>query len=290
MIKRPLLGLVITTLTCVVCITLIVVVPPRWGIDFTGGSLLELAVNEGVETAKVRAILNNDFGLEANVQPTQEGTFIIRMPLLDEQAHQSIVERLIAEGITGEELRFEAIGPSIGAELRRKAWVAITIAIISMVIYLAYTFRHTAGFISSWKYGVAAIIALIHDLLFVSAAFVLLGYFFDATIDTLFLTAMLAILGYSVNDTIVLFNRFKDEWLANRSMPLLEVLDRAAKLTVTRSLNTSLTTLIVLLSLVILGGPTIYWFVMALVLGTIVGTYSSIFVAPPALYWLSRWK
>lgn len=290
MIKRPLLWLVITVITFVVCIALIIAVPPRWGVDFTGGTLLEITVNETANAPAVRDILSNNFGLEASVQPTQEGTFIIRMPLVDEQAHQSIIDRLSAEEIVGEELRFEAIGPSIGAELRRKAWVAIAIAVVSMVIYLAYTFRQTAGFISSWKYGVAAIIALIHDLLFVSAIFVLFGYFFDATIDTLFVTAMLAILGYSVNDTIVLFNRLKDEWLASRSLPLLDVLDRAARLTVIRSLNTSITTLIVLLSLVILGGPTIHWFVMALVLGTIVGTYSSIFVAPPALYWLARRK
>ena len=144
--------------------------------------------------------------------------------------------------------------------------------------------------VSSWKFGVAAVVALVHDLLVVTAVFGILGQFTNASIDTLFVTAMLAILGYSVNDTIVLFNRLKEEWLKTRTASLTAVMDTAAKATLTRSLNTSLTTLLVLVSLLVFGGSTIRWFVAALAAGTIAGTYSSLFVAPPFLNWLANRK
>ena len=130
--------------------------------------------------------------------------------------------------------------------------------------------------------------ALTHDLLLVTVLFVVLGQTHGVVIDTLFVTAMLAILGYSVNDTIVLFNRLKEEWLSTRTDPLVDVMDRAAQNTVIRSLNTSLTTLLVLGTLLLLGGTTIRWFVLALAAGTIVGTYSSLFVALPVLHFLAK--
>jgi len=191
-------------------------------------------------------------------------------------------------GLLSEELRFESIGPTIGAELRRKAIVALGVVLVALIAYLAYIFRETAGLVAAWKFGVAAIYALLHDLLFVTAVFVILGKVLGVTVDTLFVTALLAILGYSVNDTIVIFNRVKSDWLASRSGSLLETLDGAVRKSLTRSLNTSFTTLLVLGALLLFGGSTIRWFIVALAAGTIAGTYSSLFVAPPLLYYLAK--
>jgi preprotein translocase subunit SecF len=207
---------------------------------------------------------------------------------LSEDQHQEVITALEEANLLEEELRFESIGPTIGAELRQKSWMAVGLAIVGMIVYLAYAFRKSQGLVNSWKLGVAAVVALLHDLIVVTALFVLVGHFTGASIDTLFVTAMLAILGYSVNDTIILFNRMKQEWVLDRGASLVDLSDRAAKATLIRSLNTSLTTLLVLVALFLLGGATIKWFVLALSLGTIVGTYSSLFVAAPVLYWLAR--
>ena len=287
MIKQPKLWLWISATTVAASIIIIVAVKPTLGIDFTGGSLIEITSPADVPT--LRQALTNQFGLDVQVQATQDDSLLIRTTPLSQEQHQNILEGLREANLLTEELRFESIGPTIGDELRRRAFIAIGVAIAAMVVYLAYTFRQTAGLISSWKLGLAAAAALIHDLIVVTALFALLKPF-GATIDTLFVTAMLAILGYSVNDTIIIFTRLKSEWTRSRSGNLLEIIDRATRTTLVRSLNTSFTTLLVLGSLLIFGGETIRWFVAALTAGTIIGTYSSIFVAPPVLFALAKRK
>lgn len=288
MIKRPLIWVWISAVTIIVSVVVIIAIGPVWGIDFVGGSLVEI---EGPtdQLGDIRGYLQEDFGLSATLQATPDGSILIRTSALDETRHEEVVAGLRDQGyLTGEEVRFESIGPTIGAELRRKALVAVVAAVGAMIAYLAYTFRGASGLVSSWKFGVAAAYALVHDLLFVTALFVIFGKLWDVPIDSLFVTAQLAILGYSVNDTIVIFNRMKTEWIKTRSGNLLTVMDAALSSTLIRSLNTSFTTVLVLMSLLIFGGNTIRWFVMALMLGTIAGTYSSIFVASPMLYRLAK--
>lgn len=270
-----------------ISVGLIGLIRPAVGIDFTGGSLLEVEAT-GAGPEEVKMLLEQETGWSASVQSGEGNRLLIRMVALSEPQHQEVL-RVLSEGdMLVEELRFESIGPTIGAELRRKAVVAVAVVLVVLVAYLAYTFRETAGLISAWKFGVAAIYALLHDLLFVMAVFVVLGVVFEVSIDTLFVTAMLAILGYSVNDTIVIFNRLKSEWLATRSGNFLNTLDSAVKNSLVRSLNTSFTTLLVLGALLTLGGSSIRWFIVALAVGTIIGTYSSLFVAPPLLYFLAK--
>lgn len=282
----PRFGLIVTGITVAATVTLIVVPGLEFGIDFTGGTLLEVAAAEEA-APQIQSILSQQFNLPATVQPTRDGSVIVRLAAIDQATHADLLAVLREGELIGEELRFEVIGPTIGAELRRKAWLAVGLAVVVLIAYLTYDFRHMRGFVSPWKFGVAAVVAVVHDILVVTALFVLLRGA-GATVDTLFVTALLAILGYSVNDTIVLFNRFQQEWRQARGESFGEVLDRAARATLMRSLNTSLTILLVLLVLLIGGGTTIRWFIVALTIGTIVGTYSTLYVAPPVLYYLAR--
>lgn len=287
MIQKIKLWLIIPIVTMLVSAGLIVLIRPVLGIDFTGGSLLEIEAKEAVPE-KVGALLEQELGLVSTVQSGEDSRLLIRTTALSESQHQEVLRILSEKDILKEELRFESVGPTIGAELRRKTVMAVTVALVILVVYLTYVFRKAGGLISPWKFGVAAIYALVHDLLFVTAMFVILGAWRGVSIDTLFVTAMLVILGYSVNDTIVIFNRIKLDWLSAHSGSLLSVLDNANKNSLTRSLNTGFTTLQVLSALLLLGGPSIRWFIVALIAGIIVGTYSSIFVAPPLLYFLAK--
>ncbi len=287
MIQKIKLWLIIPIVTMLVSLGLIVLIRPVLGIDFTGGSLLEIEVKQAVPE-KLRALLEQELGLASTVQSGEGSRLLIRTTALSESQHQEVLRVLSENNILTEELRFESIGPTIGAELRRKTVMAVAVALVVLVVYLTYVFRKAGELISPWKFGVAAIYALVHDLLFVTAMFVILGAWLGVSIDTLFVTAMLVVLGYSVNDTIVIFNRIKSDWLSAHSGSLLNVLDEANKNSLTRSLNTGFMTLLVLGALLLLGGPSIRWFIVALIAGITVGTYSSIFVAPPLLYFLAK--
>lgn len=289
LIKSPRVWLGISLGTILVSLAIIVIIKPIWGIDFVGGSLIEIsAPPNAVDPA--RQILQDEFSLTATAQATQDNSIIIRTQSLDQDTHDKIIDRLKSDDreLFGEELRYETIGPTIGQELRRKTVIAVSIVVIAMIVYLAYTFRQTKGLISPWKFGVSAAYALAHDLILVTAVIVILGKLWGAEIDTLFVTAQLAILGYSVNDTIVLFDRLVKERTTHKKDSLVQVINRSASITLGRSLNTSFTTLLALLAILIFGGSTIRWFVATLIAGTITGAYSSIFVAPALLWWLNR--
>lgn len=288
MILNIRLWLVVSLLTMAGSTAVILLLKPVWGIDFTGGTLLQVAMAPAQPPATVTTLLQREASIASTVQSGEGGELLIRTGPLTHEQHERVLQVLREQAGLQEELRYETIGPTIGAELRRKAGYAIGLSLLALIVYLAYTFRSTSGLISAWKLGIAAIVALVHDLMFVTAVFVILGRLFSASIDTLFLTAQLAIFGYSVNDTIVIFNRFKIDWLHRRAGHLLETLDGAVRGCLSRSLHTAITTLLVLLALLIFGGPTIRWFVVALTAGTVVGAYSSLFVAPPILYYLTR--
>lgn len=288
MILRPKFWLIVSVLTMAVSVAIIVIVRPVWGIDFTGGSLLEITVPPGVEPATIRNALTDSLPQEATVQTSGAGSVLIRTAPLSDAERQRVTQVLREKNLMGEELRFESIGPTIGQELRQKSWRAIALVLLVLMGYFSYEFRQMRGLTRPWKFGVATTYALVHDLLLVTALFVILGKVAHVPIDTLFVTAQLAILGYSVNDTIVIFNRFKAAWLATRSGNMLAIMDRAISDTLMRSFNTALSTLIALVAVLLFGGTTVRWFVVALVAGIVTGTYSSIFVAAPLLHYLSR--
>lgn len=286
MITKPKIWLGVSIGSMLVYILIIVLIPPLIGIDFKGGALFEIKTT--LTPTVVSDSITKQLQSSATVQTTENQSLLVRTTSVSPEQHEALLTDLKKQDATLEELRFETVGPTIGEELRRKAWLAMSLSVLVTIAYLAYEFRHTGGLVSSWKFGVAAAIALVHDLLLVTAAFAILGRLFSAPIDALFVTAMLALSGYSVNDTIVLFNRLKQEWLATRSGNLITLMDKAVKLTLTRSLNTSIPILLTLITLLLFGGTTIRWFIVALGIGTITGTYSTIYVAPAWLWLMAR--
>lgn len=268
-----------------------IVVMVMWGlplgIDFTGGSVLEVSFDTRPDIAQVEQIVA-DVGIdEASVRPTGESGYLIRTPFLEENVREELTSKL-----GGDIERFSSVGPTIGVELRRKALYAISFVVVLIVLYIAFAFRKVSQPVSSWKYGVAAIIALIHDVMIPTGVVVVLGKFGTATADTLFVMALLAILGLSVNDTIVVFDRIRENLSINKEKnkgePFEETVGRGLSHTYARSINTSLTTLLVLLALFFVGGPTIHTFVLTLIVGLVAGTYSSIFLASPLLIVMAR--
>jgi len=313
------------------------------GIDFTGGSLLELKFDQSLENSKIEEALRvSDLDLgDPVIIPTDEGSHLIRVRFLEEEERIQLTENL-GKGLGSfEMLRFTTTGPTLGKSLREKAIRAITYASIAIVLYLAAVFRNTRrdaltkyvsigsllGFAAiivetmleddfmrwvifvgiltifliflafeirkksaSLKYGVCAIVALAHDILITLGIFVILGVTLGVEINSLTVTALLAILGFSVNDTIVVFDRLRENRKFQTSHETLsQVADKSLNQTLARSINTSVSTLIVLSLLFFLGAESIRWFVFALLIGTMVGTYSSIFVATPLLvFWENR--
>lgn len=230
------------------------------------------------------------------VQPSGEQGVILRFKDVSEFTHQEILKRL-KESFKGEgdeeglsEERFESIGPIIGQELKTKTFWAIIIVLVAIILYIAWAFRKVSYLIYSWKYGFVAIIALLHDILIVLGLFSVLGQFFSIEVGTPFVAAILTILGYSVNDTIVVFDRIRENLYKYEVEDFEETINQSVNQTIRRSLNTSLTTLLVLLAVYFLGGATIKYFILALIAGIIVGTYSSIFIASPLLVAWQRFR
>ncbi len=256
------------------------------GIDFKGGSILEVSYSEErPELATVQESLNGAVSGQVIVQPTGENGFIVRAEGSSESDRQALLSAMSLGGeVAMNEERFNAVGPTIGAELRSKAWVAIATVIIAIVFFIAYVFRHVSEPVSSWKYGGIAIVALAHDIIIPTGIFAALGY----EIDSLFVIAVLAIFGLSINDTIVVFDRVRENLRNKISKDFGETVGKSLKQTFTRSINTSITTLFVLLSLYFIGPESIQNFSLALALGIFFGTYSSIFLASPLLVAVER--
>lgn len=257
----------------------------RLGIDFTGGSLIEVKITgENITSLSIeeRVISSISEGAEVKVQSSGEDEYIIRTGVLAEGAHQIVLEKLAELGAV-EELRFESIGPTLGEELKDKAFTALVVASIVIILYIAWSFRKVAEPVQSWKYGIGAIIALVHDVVIVTGVYALISTQTSYQIDALFVTALLVVLGYSVNDTIVVYDRVRENVLAKHVKHFETLVNKSVNETITRSINTSLTTFLVLLSLFFFGGDSIEGFVVALMVGVLIGTYSSIFIASPVL-------
>jgi preprotein translocase subunit SecF len=251
------------------------------GIEFAGGSVLEVEyINERPATEDIEAKLKEVGLKEISVQPLGEKGFLIRTERADEEAHRMIVG--VLDG--AEEKQFESIGPSVGKELKNMSVTAIIIASLLIIIYLAISFREEEESVSSLKYGIIATgIVFLHDVFIVLGLFAFLGYLYGVQVTIPIAVALLTILGYSINDTVVIFDRIRENIQRNRSgrESLSTIVDRSLNETLGRSLGTALTTLLVLFSLLFFGGTTIYYFVLALIIGIILGTYSSIFLAGP---------
>ncbi len=286
-IQHKYIYFIISGLLVLASIVLLAVWGLKLGIDFTGGTLVELSFKQRPQAHQLESDLqHSQLGLdEVKIQPAGENELIIRTRVLSEDEHQALLkwfkEKYGQDQVT--ENRFESIGPVIGQELKDKAVVAIIIVLLTIVLYVAYAFRKVSRPVASWKYGLAAIIALAHDVLIVVGVFVVLGHLMNVEVGILFVTALLTVLGYSVNDTIVVFDRVRENLIYRPRETFVETVNHSVNETILRSINTSLTTLLVLVIVYLFGGATIKYFILALIVGTVAGTYSSIFIASPLL-------
>jgi preprotein translocase subunit SecF len=262
------------------------------GIDFTGGTLIEVSYSGArPELSTVVAALA-PIDSAVSVRPsfdsqTNEQEYIVRMKAVDQNEKAATLSALGNGTIKS----FDSVGPVLGAEALRKAYLSIFLVILAIVLYITFAFRKVSEPVSSWKYGLTAIIALAHDVIIPVGAFSILGHLAGYEVDTLFVTALLVVLGFSVHDTIVVFDRVRENLhTAPGKDGFAGTVGKSISQTFTRSINTSLTTLIALVVLYILGGSATQHFTLALIIGIAAGTYSSVFIGSPLLVTLQQWQ
>ncbi|TSC93968.1 MAG: preprotein translocase subunit SecF [Candidatus Berkelbacteria bacterium Licking1014_85] len=249
------------------------------GIDFTGGSVIEVSTK--AKTEDIEKIFKNN-NLPIIVSTSSDNTQILKTKEIDENTKNKIITDINGVGET-KILRFETIGPTISKSLTKKAIWSVIIASLGIIMYIAFAFRNLPSALSSWRFGITAVVALLHDILITTGVFALAGIFYGYEVDSLFITALLTVMGFSVHDTIVVFDRVRENVIKNPNNNFYINADHALVQTLARSLNTSLTIIITLTALFILGGSSIQHFVFTLLFGIIIGTYSSIFVATSLL-------
>ncbi len=256
------------------------------GIDFTGGTLWQFkAPNVAIED--VSKAFSEDLKVsDAKLTFDQSsGIFFARLKNVSETDHQNYIKVLSGEYSGFEEMTFSSIGPSVGADLRQKSILALILVLVGISLYIAFAFRKIYQPISSFKYGVTTLVSLLHDVAIPAGLLAILGYYGTVEIDTNFIVALLVVMGFSVHDTIVVFDRIRENLLLYRTKKEFgEIINDSVNQTIARSINTSLTLILVLLALLFLGPANLHYFVLTLLVGVTVGIYSSIFVASPLLY------
>ena len=276
--------LLISGIVIVVSLVVLGVFRLNFGIDFTGGSLIEIVTGDSKpENTRIAEVLEPIVGSTA-VQRTEDNAFIVRFGEVNEEKHQEILTAL-QEAFDGtEELRFESIGPTVGAELKRSGLIAVAAGLVAIMLFVAYAFRSASKPVASWQYGViTAFVALFHDVLIPLGVFALLGRYADVEINTPFIAALLTVMGYSVNDTIVIFDRVRENLRRYAGEPFSEIVERSLHETFGRSLNTSFTLLFAIGAVWFFGSLAVKTFALALFLGIAIGTYSSLFLASTLL-------
>ena len=256
----------------------------RLGIDFKGGSLLFGEFGQkSPSREEISTVLESlDLG-ELIIQSSGERGVILRFKEIDETKHQQLLIELNKIGGDFQEKSFESIGPSIGRELSANAFKAIALVLVLIVGYIALAFRKVSYPLASWKYGVAALVALFHDVIIPLGLFAVLGRFYNIEISSGFIAAILTVLGYSVHDSIIVFDRIRENLIKHQGRSFDETVDKSVNQTFTRSLNTSLTVILVLLAIYFLGGESMKYIALVLMVGIAVGTYSSIFIGSTLL-------
>jgi len=275
-------------------LSLLVIIPGivaifLWGlnlsIDFTGGSRLTLSFNNAVDSNQVQAvdeILKAGKIKVASIEKTNKLIFVRTSPM-DQNQNNKFISVLLKEFKDIKEQEFETIGPVIGQETALNALKAVGIASALIILYITWSFRQVPKPTSSLRFGICAIVALIYNVLVVIGIFAILGHFLNVEIDSLFVTAILTIIGFSVHDTIVVFDRIRENLKKMGGADFSKTVNASILQTIDRSLNTSLTVVLILIALLLFGGESIRWFVVALLSGIVIGTYSSIFNASPLL-------
>ncbi|OGJ81820.1 protein-export membrane protein SecF [Candidatus Peribacteria bacterium RIFOXYC2_FULL_58_10] len=288
--------LTISAIAVAASVVLFITPGPRLSIEFAGGTLME--IRTAADTQKQAVIdaldaftLKDGTRLDhSTVSSTKGGTFLLRMRDMTNEDHLALLTHLQSTLGNAEEMQFNAIGPTVGASLKTKSLLALGVASLAIILYLAFAFRNVPRRLNPWKFGILAVVALIHDLLITSGIFTVLSRFTTFEYDTLFVTALLTTLGYSVMDTIVIFDRIRDNInYQQRGETFEQLVTRSLKESIIRTLSTGTTALFMLIAMFFFGASSIRWFMLALIVGTLIGTYSSFFVATPLLiYWRKR--
>ena len=263
------------------------------GIDFKGGAALEVEYTKNVPAQDVVQASLAPLSLDTSVRPIGNNGYLIKTRSITDAERQSAVDVLLKEdGFSVKQ--FSSIGPVLGAEAVRKSFVSIFLVLLCIVLFVSFAFRHVSEPVASWKYGLITVFALSHDVLVPAGVFAFLGHFQGVEIDTLFVTALLVVLGFSVHDTIVVFDRVRENLRhsidAKDKKPFEQIVGESINQTFVRSINTSLTTLLALVVLFIFGGEATRMFSLALLIGITVGTYSSVFLGSPLLVTVQKWQ
>ena len=262
----------------------------NFGIDFTGGSLLQVHAPATTVEAIRDAVIKS--GFEPVVQQGENDLYFVRLAPVTEEQHQAILTTVKTVSADAAETRFDTVGPVIGGELKTASLKATGLMLLLIALYVAWAFRKVTKPVASWKYGLVTMIAAFHDVIIPLGAFAVLGHFLGYQVDMAFVAAVLTILGYSINDTIVVLDRTRENLLRRRHSDVTfgEIVNTSVIETLGRSLNTTFCTLLPLLAVFVVGGETTRPFVLALIIGMISGAYSSIFVASPLLVQLEKWR
>ena len=267
---------------------------PSVSIEFTGGTLMELSIPAEKTKEDLEAVLRgfslHESALVAGVSRTKTGTYFVKVPTLTTEDHNALTKHLTEELGAVDELQYTTIGPTVGSNLKQRSFWALFIASIMIMAFVAYAFRKVPRSLNPWTFGLSAIAALVHDIAILLGIFPILSHTTTFQMDTLFVTALLSIMGYSVSDTIVIFDRIR-EMLAtsDKRADFGDIADKALIACLSRTFNTGLGMLIMLTALFFFGSESIRWFILALIVGTVVGPYSSFFVATPILVlWKKR--
>ncbi len=281
--------LIFSASTLAISVALIIIFRLQFGMDFTGGTLLEIKTQNNIQITQVREGIDKFYSKETIVQDSGKNQFIIRNKINSESDYNAFQSNLQKAFPNISILRHESIGSTVGSDLAKKAIEAIIIASILIVVYIAYAFRQVPRTVSAWSFGTVAIVTLLHDLASSIAIFFIVGKIFGYEIDSSTVVAALTILGFSTHDTIVVFDRIRENVIKNPQKSFAENANSSINQTIARSLNTSLTAILVLVAMLVLGGSTIKPFIFLLATGIAIGTYSSIFVASPLLVtWFER--
>lgn len=273
-------------------VTFLILFGLKFGIDFTGGSTMEFIVSSQITETQIQSTLQSLGYTDAEIRVLSDNTYRVTVRELSPDEHQAIDDAIANLDSNAKEQSYSSIGPTIGNELKSKSLFATILVFLFIVIYISWTFRKASwGPVKPWVWGVAALLALFHDLLMVLGVFAVLGKFLQIPIDTMFITALLTVLGFSVHDTIVVFDRIRERIKIHGGKESFEeTVNTSVVETLIRSLATSLTTVLVLIALLLFGGESIRYFVLALIVGMISGTYSSIYIASPLLVTWFKFK
>lgn len=260
----------------------------RFGIDFTGGALWEVSLNDNAPAERLAEVVTGAVGSTVHVATdATSGHYLVRLGETSPELYEKVRTAVQSEIGDYTEHSFQSIGPSVSDKLRTGAIIAITLVILLISAFIAFSFRTAAGPVSSWAYGISTLISLFHDVAIPAAVIAVLGHYGQVELDTNFIVALLVIMGFSVHDTIVVFDRIRENVGVMRGS-FADIVDASVRQTIARSLNTSFTLVLVLVALLVLGPPTLWYFVLVLLIGVLTGAYSSIFVASPVLLLFAR--